>query len=81
VAVAAVALGGIADRPLRVGAVEDALQGNAPTTEAIEAVSRLVADSVIPVGDIHASEAYRAHLGEVLTKRALHDAVERARIS
>lgn len=81
VAETAVALGGIAERPLRLGAVEDALQGNAPTTEAIEAVSRLGADSVTPVGDIHAGEAYRAHLGQVLTKRALHDAVERARTS
>ena len=79
VAETAVALGGIADRPLRAGAVEDALKGNAPTSEAIEAASRLVAESVTPVGDIHAGEAYRAHLGQVLTKRALHDAVERAR--
>lgn len=81
VAKTAVALGGIADRPLRAGAVEDALQGNAPTTETIEAVSRLATDSVTPLGDIHAREAYRAHLGQVLTKRALHDAVERARTS
>ena len=81
VAEAAVALGGIADRPLRAGAVEDALHGNAPTSEAIEAASRLVADTVTPVGDIHAGEAYRAHLGQVLIKRALHDAVERAQAS
>ena len=79
VANAAVALGGIADRPLRVGAVEEALQGATPTAEAIEEASRLVAGTVTPVGDIHASEAYRAHLGQVLIKRALHDAVERAR--
>ena len=81
VAETAVALGGISDRPLRVGAVEDALQGGAPTTETIEAASRLVAESVTPVGDIHARETYRAHLGQVLTKRAVHDAVERARTS
>ncbi len=78
VAEAAVALGGIADRPLRVSPVEDALTGNAPSAEAIEAASSLVTDTVTPMGDIHASEAYRAHLGRVLTKRALHDAVERA---
>ena len=81
VAKAAVALGGIADRPLRVGAVENALKGSVPTEEGIEAASRLVSGSVIPVGDIHASEAYRAHLGQVLTRRAVHDAVERARVS
>lgn len=79
VAEAAVALGGIADRPLRVSPVEDALTGNAPSAEAIEAASSLVTDAVTPMGDIHASEAYRAHLGRVLTKRALHDAAERAR--
>ena len=74
----AVALGGIGDRPLRVSAAEDALKGHPPTPEAIEAASHLVDGSVTPVGDIHASEAYRAHLGRVLTKRALRDAVERA---
>lgn len=79
VASAAVALGGIAERPVRVNTVEDALKGNAPTQEGIETASRLVADSVTPVGDIHAGEAYRAHLGQVLTRRAIHDAVERAR--
>ena len=81
VAKAAVALGGIADRPLRVAAVEEALKGSAPTPEAIEAASRLVGGSVTPMGDIHAGEAYRAHLGQVLTKRAICDAVERARVS
>ena len=79
VARAAVALGGIADRALRVRAVEGALKGNAPTPEAVESASRLVAETVTPVGDIHAGEGYRAHLGQVLTKRALHDAVRRAR--
>lgn len=78
VAKAAVALGGIADRPLRVSVVENALSGNVPTAEAIHDASRLVADAVTPLGDIHASEAYRAHLGQVLTKRAIHDALERA---
>ena len=81
VAKAALALGGIADRPLRVGAVEDSLKGNVPGEGGIAAASRLVDGSVTPLGDIHASEAYRAHLGRVLTKRAIHDAVERARAS
>ena len=79
VAEAAVALGGIAERPVRVGGVEEALRGTQPTPEAIDAAAHLVDGSVTPVGDIHASEAYRAHLGRVLTRRAVHDAVERAR--
>ena len=79
IASAAVALGGIAERSVRVNTVEDALKGNVPTQEGIESASRLVADSVTPVGDIHAGEPYRAHLGQVLTRRAIHDAVERAR--
>ena len=81
VADAAVALGGIADRPLRVTGVEEALKGNPPTPATIEAASHLIDASIIPVGDIHASEAYRAHLGQVLTRRAVQDAVERARTS
>ena len=79
VAEAAVALGGIADRPLRVASVEEALKGNRPTPDTIEAASHLVDDAVTPVGDIHAGEGYRAHLGQVLTRRAICDAVERAR--
>ena len=81
VAEAAVALGGIADRPLRVASVEEALKGNRPTPDTIEAASHLVDDAVTPVGDIHAGEGYRAHLGQVLTRRAICDAVERARVS
>ena len=81
VAGAAVALGGIGDRPVRVLAAEETLKGNRPTPETIQAASHEVDGAVTPVGDIHASEAYRAHLGQVLTKRAVHDAVERARAS
>ena len=81
VADAAVALGGIADRPLRVTGVEEALKGNPPTPATIEAASHLIDASIIPMGDIHAGEAYRAHLGRVLTRRAVQDAVERARTS
>ncbi len=81
VAGAAVALGGIGDRPVRVVAAEETLKGNRPTPETIQAASHEVDGSVTPVGDIHASEAYRAHLGQVLTKRAVQDAVERAQAS
>ena len=81
VADAAIALGGIADRPLRAGGVEEALKGTPGTPEGIEAASRLLDDSITPLGDIHASEAYRAHLGRGLTRRAVQNAVGRARAS
>ena len=79
VAEAAVALGGIVDRPLRVPAAEDTLKGVVPDDGAIEEASHRVSDTVTAVGDIHAGEAYRTHLKQVLTRRAIHDAVERAR--
>ncbi len=50
-----VALGGISDCPVRVGAVEGALTGTEPSAERLQAAAGLVDDSVTPLGDIHAS--------------------------
>jgi len=58
----------------RARAAEDALEGGADVAAAAEKAS----DGLDFIGDLHASEEYRAHLTRVLTKRALAKAMERA---
>jgi carbon-monoxide dehydrogenase medium subunit len=70
-----VGLAGVGDRPVRLGAVEIAVEGAQMAT---------VADRVAPleeldtVTDISATAEHRRHLSRVLAARALTDAVSRA---
>ncbi len=73
-----VGITGVASKPYRAFAVEDALKGKTPDAPTIEQAARQAADGIIPLEDIHASAEYRAHLAQVLTKRALGKAIERA---
>ena len=58
-----------------------ALIGEAPTPAAIAAAARFAAqEDIDPLGDIHASVAYRRHLVEVLGRRALTDAFARTEV-
>jgi carbon-monoxide dehydrogenase medium subunit len=70
---ARVGLAGIADRPVRVTAAEQAIAGQ-PLEAAIEAATEHAAQAVEAASDIHASTAFRRHLARVLTRRALEDA-------
>jgi aerobic carbon-monoxide dehydrogenase medium subunit len=79
----AVSLAGVADRVLEV---DDALLAGLVGTPAdvslsgaAGAAAAAVAASVRPASDVHASADYRRRLVEVLTSRALGDAVTRAR--
>jgi carbon-monoxide dehydrogenase medium subunit len=69
---------GVAPTPYRARGVEDALTGEGSlTSEAIARASAHAADGVEPLGDIHASPEFRAHLAQVNTRRALERAGER----
>lgn len=83
IAQAAIAVTGIASRPYRARAAEAVLTGAFPTTDTLNAAAALVARSsdgteLSLLGDQHASAPYRAHLAEVLTRRALAKALTRA---
>jgi CO/xanthine dehydrogenase FAD-binding subunit len=55
------------------------LEGEAPTPAVIQAAAEVAANEDIdPTGDIHTSVAYRRHLANVLARRALAQAFERA---
>jgi len=70
----AVAITGVAATPYRAREVERALAGAPVTPERIAAAAGFAAAGVQPLGDIHGSPDYRAHLAVVNTTRALERA-------
>ena len=74
-----IALGGVEAVPARLRNAEAGLLGVEPSDEAIEAAAAAAADGVDPFGDIHGSEAYRRDMTSVFVRRALIQAVERAK--
>ncbi len=74
-----VGITGVAAKAYRATGVEQALAGQrTPTAEAIARAAAHAADGVQPLGDIHASPAFRAHLAQVNTRRAIERALGRA---
>lgn len=68
---------GVADRPIRLRAVERALEGRAISEDAIAGCDVMASAVVDPPDDIHASGGYRKALIGVMVERALRDAVTR----
>ena len=74
-----VGITGVAAKAYRATAVEQALAGQrTPTAEALARAATHAADGVRPLGDIHASPEFRAHLAQVNTRRAIERALGRA---
>lgn len=65
---------GAADTPIRLGAVEQLLNGRRLEDEVIGRAARLASQSVDPNPDIHAAADYRKALVGTLLARALRDA-------
>jgi carbon-monoxide dehydrogenase medium subunit len=76
---AQLALGAVAPVPMRARQAEGLLAGNPPSEELFEAAGQAAADESQPIDDLRATAAYRRHLVGVLTRRALRQAVARAR--
>lgn len=57
--------------PVRATAVESALEGAAATVEDVTAAAAAAGVGTSPSSDVHATAAYRSHLAEVLTRRAV----------
>jgi carbon-monoxide dehydrogenase medium subunit len=68
---ARVALGGVADRPVRATAAEALLTGQPAGDAAFRAAADAAAAAVSPPADIHGSSGYRRDLVSVLVRRAL----------
>ena len=70
----------VGDRPMLAEQASKALMGQMPSAESIRAAADAAATQDIdPSSDIHASARYRRQLANVLTRRVLERAFERAR--
>jgi len=69
--IAAIGITGISPKPYRATAVEEELRGKVWTPELLHSASLKAADGAEPLGDIHASAEFRAHLACVYCQRAL----------
>lgn len=63
-----VAVGSVADRPVRASAAELALEGERPTLEAADRAAETIAAEIRPIDDVRSSAAYR----RMVTARILH---------
>lgn len=75
VADARLALGGVADRPVRAAAAEEALRGQEPTAAVLAGAAEIARERLDPPSDAFASGPYRRLLAGVLGRRALARAV------
>ena len=69
-----VALGSVADRPVRAAAAEAALDGRQPTPEAADAAAEALAGEITPIDDVRSTADYR----RVVAARVLHRIVRDA---
>jgi carbon-monoxide dehydrogenase medium subunit len=70
---ASVTIGGVAVAPVRATAVEQAIAGQAPSSDLFREACESCR-SIDALADIHASSDYRQHLAAVLSRRALEKA-------
>jgi aerobic carbon-monoxide dehydrogenase medium subunit len=70
---------GIAAKAFRARNAEQRLRGVKPDAAALRAASEAVTDGITVNGDMHGSSEYRAHLARVYARRAVEQAVARAR--
>lgn len=68
---AQIAVTGAGAKATRLTAMEDALKGKALTEENVAAAAESAGEGIDFLGDIFASESYRAHLTKVFAKRAV----------
>ncbi|WP_409305602.1 FAD binding domain-containing protein [Peribacillus sp. SCS-155] len=73
------ALGGVEAVPLLVEEANQIMTGEKLSDSLLNKVVEIVAATVDPESDLHASADYRRHLATVLTKRTLQSAYTRAR--
>lgn len=76
---ARVALAAVAPVPLYVQAISDALAGKPANDQTLSEAGQLARDAATPITDMRGTIEYRKHLCDVLTRRSLQIAINRAK--
>lgn len=76
---ARIALASVAPTPLFVREAGDVLAGKPANDESIQAAASIAENAAKPITDMRGTIEYRKHLCNVLTRRALNTAIERAK--
>ena len=74
---AAISLGAVGAKPIRVRSAEVLLEGQAPAAAPIEAATQLVREAAQPFADTRGSVEYKRHLVGVLFTRSISLAIDR----
>lgn len=72
-----IALGGVADRPIRVKSAENALVGETPTSQLLQHVGQVISSEIDPPDDFRASRQYRKEVASALVIQALQTSIAR----
>jgi CO/xanthine dehydrogenase FAD-binding subunit len=70
-----ISMGGVGPTPLRASAAEKLLEGQEPDDKVLEAAGKAASEASDPSNDLHGSAEFRRHVLNVLTQRALREAV------
>ena len=70
-----IAMGAVADRPVRLRVVEGLCEGQAPSERLAETVRQAVADAIRPISDIRSSAPYRLRAAQNLAARFILEQV------
>jgi CO/xanthine dehydrogenase FAD-binding subunit len=70
-----IALGAVAPTPMRARKAEDIVKGQKLTGEVVDRAAQIAAEECRPIDDHRASARYRCDMVEVLTKRAIQQAI------
>jgi len=70
-----IVLGAVAPKPMRAKKAEEILLGKPIEDTQIEKASKIAAEESKPISDLRASAAYRREIVEVLTRKAIREAI------
>ena len=76
---AKIALASVAPTPILINDAADALIGQEPTESAVNNAGKIARNSIKPITDMRGTVEFRQQLSDVLTRRALNDAITRAK--
>ncbi len=77
--VARIAMGSVAPTPIRIKSAEKVLEGAEPTEENIRTAAQKAFDEIKPISDIRASAEYRKDTSRVYVRKAIQEALKRAK--